>query len=545
MTKSRNPYAQGGASLAAHLTTVSLILLAILCTSRADDLPPGVVDTQDPNDVSLSPDESLARITVPEGFNVTLFAGEPDLRRPIAFDFDDRGRIWVVENYSHPYSERETGSDRILILEDTNHDGRFDKRTVFWDKGRYLSGIAVGHGGVWIANTPELSFIPDRDGDDVPDSEPVVVLDGFVRTQNNFLNNIHWGPDGWLYGAIGIQATSFVGPPGTAQEERVQMTRGIWRLHPLSRTFEVVAEGMINPWGADFNAYGDLFTANTVVAHLWHIVPGMKCQSRSGDRDHRYAYGLIQSITDHLHWGGGVWHQARNGNDDRHSVAGGGHAHCGAMIYLGDNWPAKYRGTFFTNLPLQLRKVGFDHKLIAGVRVVAGVEELDLVAAACGGLQMPEGGIALNDPRTEDVEIVVVAKFTCEDRRDFRGENDTAIWLAFDDGGSRAFLADRRTAEFFRGPRKLPIGGGLSRLGDNCLRHRFRAVSPRAPDEGQDRGDLMVVDRATEPEPGHVEVPLFVSHFDRPDQTVEDDLGQPFGWTVDPFAASERWRQSR
>jgi hypothetical protein len=128
--------------------------LAILCTSKADDLPPGVVDTQDPNDISLSPEESLSRITAPEGFHVTLFAGEPDLRRPIAFDFDDRGRLWVVENYSHPYFERETGSDRILILEDADHDGRFDKRTVFWDKGRYLSGIAIGHGGVWIANTP-------------------------------------------------------------------------------------------------------------------------------------------------------------------------------------------------------------------------------------------------------------------------------------------------------------------------------------------------------------------------------------------------------
>jgi putative membrane-bound dehydrogenase-like protein len=384
-----------------NLCTQVLIALAILCTSVADDLPPGVVDTQDPNDVSLSPEESLARITVPEGFKVTLFAGEPDLRRPIAFDFDDRGRLWVVENYSHPYFERETGSDRILILEDTDHDGEFDKRTVFWDKGRYLSGIAIGHGGVWIANTPELCFIPDRDGDDVPDSEPVVVLDGFVRTQNNVFNNFHWGPDGWLYGAIGIQATSFVGPPGTAQEDRVQMTRGIWRLHPISRTFEVVAEGMINPWGADFNEYGDLITANTVIAHLWHIVPGMKCQSRSGDHNHRYAYGLIQSITDHLHWGGGVWHQARDGNSERHSVAGGGHAHCGAMIYLGDNWPEKYRGTFFTN-NLHGNRVNND-RLVPNKSTYTGVHSDDFLSGNdpwFRGLTIkygPDGGVYVSD----------------------------------------------------------------------------------------------------------------------------------------------------
>ncbi|MGK0188039.1 MAG: putative membrane-bound dehydrogenase-like protein [Verrucomicrobiales bacterium] len=381
--------------------TQVLFALAILCTSEADDLPPGVVDTQDPNDVSLLPEESLARITVPEGFNVTLFAGEPDLRRPIAFDFDDRGRLWVVENYSHPYFEQETGSDRILIFEDADHDGRFDKRTVFWNKGRYLSGIAIGHGGVWIANTPELSFIPDLDGDDVPDSEPVVVLDGFVRTQNNVLNNFHWGPDGWLYGAIGIQATSFVGPPGTARGERVPMTRGIWRFHPVHRTFEVVAEGMINPWGADFNEYGDLFTANTVIAHLWHIVPGMKCQSRSGDRNHRYAYGLIQSITDHLHWGGGVWHKSRDSSDERHSVAGGGHAHCGAMIYLGDNWPAKYRSTFFTN-NLHGNRVNND-RLVPNKSTYTGVHSDDFLFGNdpwFRGLTIkygPDGGVYVSD----------------------------------------------------------------------------------------------------------------------------------------------------
>ncbi|MEE8165671.1 MAG: PVC-type heme-binding CxxCH protein, partial [Myxococcota bacterium] len=330
-----------------RIATTFLITLAFFNAIIADDLPPGVVNTQDPQDVSLSPQESLARITVPDGFEVTLFAGEPDLRRPIAFDFDDRGRLWVVENYSHPDWQQDGRADRILIFEDVDHDGEFDRRKVFWDRGRYLTGLALGHGGVWVGNTPDLSFLPDRDRDDVPDSEPVVLLDGFRRSQNNVLNNFHWGPDGWLYGAIGIGKPSHVGPPGAAREQRVRITRGIWRFHPIHHTFEVVAEGMINPWGADFNEYGDLFTTNTVIAHLWHIVPGMKCQSRAGAGYHRYAYGLIQSITDHLHWGGGVWQASRN-TDRGHSVAGGGHAHCGAMIYLGDNWPARYRGSLFT-----------------------------------------------------------------------------------------------------------------------------------------------------------------------------------------------------
>jgi putative membrane-bound dehydrogenase-like protein len=351
-----------------RLNCLVLVCLGGLAAS-AGDLPPGVVNTQQASDVSLSPQESLARITVPDGFRVTLFAGEPDIRRPIAFDFDDRGRLWVVENYAHPDWKADNTSDRIIILEDSNHDGQFDHRTVFWDKGRYLTGLAVGHGGVWIANTPELSFLPDVNRDDVPDSEPVVMLDGFQNSSNNVVNNFHWGPDGWLYGAIGLSSKSLVGKPGTAEELRTSITRGIWRFHPIDHIFEKVAEGMVNPWGADFNEYGDLITSNTVLAHLWHIVPGMYCERRASEQSNPFAYERIQSITDHLHWGGGGWQTSRaptSGKGNRrkssphatddpdshyhtHSVAGGGHAHCGAMIYLGDNWPRKYRGTFFTN----------------------------------------------------------------------------------------------------------------------------------------------------------------------------------------------------
>ena len=121
----------------------------------------------------------------------------------------------------------------------------------------------------------------------------------------------------------------------------------MWRFHPTGHDFEVLAEGMVNPWGADFNEFGDLFTTNTTIVHLWHIVPGMYCQRRDNESDNPYAYGHIQSIANHLHWGGGAWHESRI-TDEHHSVAGGGHAHCGGMVYLGHNWPDEFRGTFFT-----------------------------------------------------------------------------------------------------------------------------------------------------------------------------------------------------
>lgn len=340
---------------------VCLAALAVVClwfqpATAQDDLPEGVTNSQNPADVPLTPKQSLELMTVPLGFKVTLFAGEPDIRRPIAFDFDDRGRLWVVENYSHPYSGKKNAKnknpDRIVILEDTDNDGRFDKRKFFYSGGRYFSAIAYGHGGVWVGNSPELTFIPDRNGDDVPDAEPVVILDGFVESNNNVLNNFHWGPDGWLYGAIGLRNISLVGKPGTAKQDRVAIPRGIWRLHPITHKFEAHAIGMVNPWGADFNEYGDLFTSNTVISHLWHIVPGMYLQRRGNEQDYKYAYGRIQSINDHLHWGGGKWTESRQTKDGQtqheHSVAGGGHAHCGGMVYLGDNWPKEYRGKFFT-----------------------------------------------------------------------------------------------------------------------------------------------------------------------------------------------------
>jgi putative heme-binding domain-containing protein len=157
---------------------------------------------------------------------------------------------------------------------------------------------------------------------------------------------------------------------------------------------------MINPWGADFNEFGDLITTNTVIAHLWHIVPGMKCQSRSVDRDHRYAYGLIQSITDHLHWGGGLWHDSRV-TDNRHSVAGGGHAHCGGMIYLGDNWPDEYRGTLFTN-NLHGNRINND-RLVPSNSTYVGVHSDDFLFGNdpwFRGLTLkygPDGGVYVSD----------------------------------------------------------------------------------------------------------------------------------------------------
>jgi putative membrane-bound dehydrogenase-like protein len=288
-------------------------------------------------------------MTLPEGFRATLFAGEPDVVQPIAFTTDDRGRLWVVECYSYPqWLTRGEGRDRILIFEDKDGSGRFSSRKVFWDKGSNISGIQVGFGGVWLCATPNLLFIPDRNHDDVPDGPPVVVLDGWdLKAKHNVFNSLTWGPDGWLYGCNGILSNSLVGKPGAAPDQRVPINCGVWRYHPTKQIFEAVAHGTTNPWGLDFDDFGQMFITNCVIHHLWHVVAGAHFQRMYGQDFNPHLYGLLESCADHIHWGGGPWQESRGGQGV-HDQPGGGHAHVGAMVYLGDNWPDRYRNGLFT-----------------------------------------------------------------------------------------------------------------------------------------------------------------------------------------------------
>jgi len=295
--------------------------------------------------------EAPGRMTLPEGFNVSLFAAEPAVHQPIAFTLDHRGRLWVAENHTYPaWLQPPTSADRIVILEDADGDGHFDRRTVFWErKGANLSGIALGFGGVWVCATPDLLFIPDKDGDDKPDGEPVVKLDGWDvnhKVGHNLFNALNWGPDGWLWGCNGIQDESRVGRPGTPDAARTPMNCGVWRYHPTREVFEVVAHGTTNPWGLDFDDYGEAFITNCVIAHLFRVVPGGIYQRMGGPDYNTHAYDRMETCADHLHWAGGHWTESRTGA--KHGEAGGGHAHTGAMIYLGDNWPDSYRGSLLT-----------------------------------------------------------------------------------------------------------------------------------------------------------------------------------------------------
>ncbi len=312
---------------------------------QAADAPP-------PMDVvkyaGLPPEEAAKAATVPDGFTLNLFAGEPDVRQPIAFTIDDRGRLWVAEGYTYPRRAPEgQGKDRILIFEDTDGDHKFDKRTVFMEGLNLVSGLEVGFGGVWVGAAPYFMFIPDRDGDDKPDGPPEIILDGWAyQDTHETLNTFTWGPDGWLYGCHGVFTQSKVGPPGSGDAERTRLNAGVWRYHPLKKKFELFAEGTSNPWGVDFDAHGQCWIEACVIPHLFHMIQGARYDRQAGQHFNLNIYEDIKTVADHVHYAGNKGPHAANGRSD---AAGGGHAHAGMMVYLGGSFPEKYKGGLIMN----------------------------------------------------------------------------------------------------------------------------------------------------------------------------------------------------
>ncbi len=292
----------------------------------------------------LTGEQAVARMTTAPGLEVRLAAAEPMITQPMAFCWDDRGRLWIAEN--RDYETRRTGfanhgDSRILILEDTDGDGTFDRRKVFLEGIPFPAALAVGFGGLWLGAPPNLLFVPDRDGDDRADADLQIRLTGWgIQDRHETLNSFTWGPDGWLYGCQGFATRSTVGKPadggrlyrrGDAFPEKIPVVDGqyldggVWRYHPIKERFEIVAHGFSNPWGLDFDAHGQMFITACVIPHLWHVIPGGIYHRQGGKHLNPHVYEDIRTITDHPHRS----------------------AHGGARVYLADAFPREYRGRIF------------------------------------------------------------------------------------------------------------------------------------------------------------------------------------------------------
>lgn len=325
-----------------------LFILALLSTAHAEF--PKVYNSESGSPPSA--EAALAMFTLPEGFEATVFAAEPDVRNPIAMAWDARGRMWVAENYTYAENSKRFDlelRDRVIVLEDADGDGKAEKRTVFSEDLQMLTSVETGKGGVWVMCPPQLLFIPDANGDDVPDSAPEVILDGFTVAQSNyhnFANGLRWGPDGWLYGRCGGSCPGTVGAPGTPDAERVPIQGGIWRYHVERKFFEVLTHGTTNPWGHDWDENGEGFFINTVNGHLWHLIPGAHLDRPFGRNPNKDIFDPIMMHADHWHFDTkGKWTDSRGG---KANDFGGGHAHIGMCVCQGDLLPESWQGKLLT-----------------------------------------------------------------------------------------------------------------------------------------------------------------------------------------------------
>ncbi|MFO1019086.1 MAG: PVC-type heme-binding CxxCH protein [Planctomycetales bacterium] len=291
-----------------------------------------------------SPQAALRKMSVPEGLAVTQFASEPEIRQPIFCKCDERGRLWTIQYLQYPnpaglkrvkvdrYSRTEydrkpeppprgpQGADRITICEDTDGDGRADKFKDFVTGLNLCTGVEFGFGGVFVIQAPYLLFYPDRNRDDIPDSDPEVLLDGFgIEDSQSLANHLTWGPDGWLYGLNGSTTTCRI--------QGIEFQQGVWRYHPLTKKFELFCEGGGNLFGLTFDRKGRLFYSSNGGV-FYHAVQGgyyEKNFGKHGPLHNPYAYGFFKNVT----------LQGQTGRPNP-----------GGTVYTGETFPHRFHDAF-------------------------------------------------------------------------------------------------------------------------------------------------------------------------------------------------------
>ncbi|MFM9092016.1 MAG: PVC-type heme-binding CxxCH protein, partial [Verrucomicrobiota bacterium] len=291
------------------------ILLLALCALRAG-----------------APPEDGPAPSAPADLAVDLLLREPRVAQPVFLQFDERGRLWVVQYLQYPdpaglravsrdsvwrviYDRRKPpppydtpekapfrGRDRISIFTDRDGDGTFETERTFADGLNITTAVVRGRGGVWVLSPPQLLFYPDADADDTPDGPPVVKLDGFnLEDTHSVANSLRWGPDGWLYGAVGSTVSADITRPGLDRAPIAHLTgQGIWRYHPESARFEVYAEGGGNTFGVEIDAQGRVFSGhNGGNTRGFHYVQGgyhRKGFDKHGELSNPYAFGFFPAM---------------------------------------------------------------------------------------------------------------------------------------------------------------------------------------------------------------------------------------------------------
>jgi len=209
----------------------------------------------------LSPDASISLMQVPPGFEVQLFASEPDISKPITMAWDERGRLWIAESVDYPNTVNKSGvgSDRIKILEDTDGDGKADRFTIFADSLNIPTAMVFSNGGLIVAQAPHLLFLKDTDGNDIADVKEIIMTGWGTYDTHAGPSNLKYGFDNQIWGVTG-----YSGFDGTVGDEYFKFAQGLYRFKPDGSKLEFLGATSNNTWGLGFREENDVFisTAN-------------------------------------------------------------------------------------------------------------------------------------------------------------------------------------------------------------------------------------------------------------------------------------------
>jgi len=211
---------------------------------------------------SLTPGQSMSLIQVPVGFGLQLFAAEPDVVNPIYMNWDERGRLWVIETVDYPneIKDDDKGDDRIKILEDTDGDGKADKFTIFADKLNIPTSFTFVNGGIVVSMAPSFLFLKDTNGDDKADIRQPL-LTGWGKSDTHAqASNLRYGLDNMIWGVVGYSGF-YNGKKG---KDSLRFGQGVYRFAPEGKNLEYLSSTSNNTWGLGFSEEFDVFisTAN-------------------------------------------------------------------------------------------------------------------------------------------------------------------------------------------------------------------------------------------------------------------------------------------
>ena len=240
-----------------------------------------------------NPDPELERrsFQVADGFEVSLYAADPLLNKPIQINFDPQGRLWVASSATYPQIKPgEAANDRIIVLEDTDRDGKADKTTVFADGLLIPTGVVPGDGGAYVANSTELVHLSASQPGGKADRRKVL-LSGFgTEDTHHIIHTFRWGPDGRLYFNQSIYIHSHVETPHGVRRLNAG---GIWRYEPGASRLDVFARGWINSWGHAFDRWGQSFVTDGAGGEgINYLVLGGYYATSQGEHVARILQGL-------------------------------------------------------------------------------------------------------------------------------------------------------------------------------------------------------------------------------------------------------------